>query len=485
MLRTEKFDVVHVHSPHLGLLFTLVAMFSRPSVLRRSVLHVHSNYHVYRPRNRWMLLPAFLAFGRIVCCSRSSRASFPWPYRLAAGRRLVTICNGVDLRRVDAAWQPMGMRTHKRDRPLQLITVGHLRTLKNQATVIRALAQARSEDVCLKIVGDGPDRGALEELAESLGLASRVTFTGRLGRDEVFQQLWRADAFIAMSRGEGLPIAVLEAMSCHCPVVLSDIPGHREVSEGRTDLVPFVKPDDCASLAACHRRVGRHAVGCAPRVGSGLPVTRRAAIHDGQYAGPVGRRVRSNPSKVLSRVGDVLPLHALQTPPAQGRVARRVIRAGEGGIRVVYAVSTTGIWPSKSGLWDLTPLACPTVGIRYSDAREAATIDITTARRRHLHRWHPAQRGRASPAAKNGKDCNGIFVCSNSGPLSPNCSRQELSISANRTANNLGERDGVRGPTSREMFAPKWELQPHVLLLSGACADHERGRLFPGSGSVS
>ncbi len=249
MLRTEKFDVVHVHSPHLGLLFTLVAMFSRPSVLRRSVLHVHSNYHVYRPRNRWMLLPAFLAFGRIVCCSRSSRASFPWPYRLAAGRRLVTICNGVDLRRVDAAWQPMGMRTHKRDRPLQLITVGHLRALKNQATVIRAVAQARSEDVCLKIVGDGPDRGALEELAESLGLASRVTFTGRLGRDEVFQQLWRADAFIAMSRGEGLPIAVLEAMSCHCPVVLSDIPGHREVSEGRTDLVPFVKPDDCASLA--------------------------------------------------------------------------------------------------------------------------------------------------------------------------------------------------------------------------------------------
>jgi glycosyltransferase involved in cell wall biosynthesis len=196
-----------------------------------------------------MLLPAFAAFGRVVCCGRSSRASFPWLYRLVAGRRLVVVCNGVDLRRVDAVWQPMAANGWVRERPLQLITVGQLCTRKNQVTVVRALAHARHKDVCLQVVGDGPDRRALENLVQELDLSSRVEFTGRLERDDVLRALWRADACIAMSRGEGLPIAVLEAMSCHCPVILSDIPGHREVRDGRTDLVPLVPPDDFRALA--------------------------------------------------------------------------------------------------------------------------------------------------------------------------------------------------------------------------------------------
>ena len=102
-LRAGQFDVVHVHSPHLALLFVAVALALQPKLIRRSVLHVHSSYHVLRPRNRWMLLPSFLLFTRVVCCSHASRLSFPWLYRLLAGWRLVTIRNGVDLRRVDRA----------------------------------------------------------------------------------------------------------------------------------------------------------------------------------------------------------------------------------------------------------------------------------------------------------------------------------------------------------------------------------------------
>ncbi len=56
----------------------------------------------------------------------------------------------------------------------------------------------------------------------------QVTFTGLLARERVFERMLAADLFISASRGEGLPVAVLEAMACGCPVLLSDIPGNQE-----------------------------------------------------------------------------------------------------------------------------------------------------------------------------------------------------------------------------------------------------------------
>ncbi len=249
LLRTRAFDVVHIHSPHLSLLFLLVALVTAPSLISRTVLHIHSSYATYRRRNRWMLLPGFLAYGRIICCSHSSRTGFPWLYRQLAGRRLMTICNGVDLARVDAAWRFREWGMCRRERDLRLISVGALRALKNHATVIHGLALTRANDVSLTIVGDGPQRRELEALVESLGLQNRVEFLGRLPRDAVLRRLWEADAFVSLSRGEGLPVAVLEAMSCHCPVILSDLPAHREIRSRRKDLVPLIHADDSRTLA--------------------------------------------------------------------------------------------------------------------------------------------------------------------------------------------------------------------------------------------
>ncbi len=249
LLSTNEFDVVHVHSPHLALLFMAVTLVVKPRLLQRSVLHVHSSYPVFRMRNRWMLLPAFLMFGRVVCCGHAARRSFPRLYRWLAGWRLTTICNGVDLRRVDREWQPRGVGTIDRTEDLQLVSVGNLRALKNHEVVLQALAQARATDVQLTIISDGPARTRLEALCDELGIADRVQFAGQMTRNQTLRHLWRADAFVSMSRGEGLPVAVLEAMSCHCPVVLSNIPAHREIRGQRADLIPLLLADDCQGLA--------------------------------------------------------------------------------------------------------------------------------------------------------------------------------------------------------------------------------------------
>ena len=249
LLRIRKFDVVHIHSPHLGLMFLLIAILARPAILRRTWLHLHSSYRVYRPRNRWLLLPCFATFARLICCSHSSRQSFPWLFRRLAGRRLVTICNGVDTDRADAQWEYSGSIADAESKPLQLVTAAHLRALKNQAVIIRALAQARSRNVRLMILGDGPMREALRDLSQELGVSERVEFAGCVSREATLRYLWQADGFVSMSRGEGLPVAVLEAMCCHCAVVLSDIPPHREIRGERQDLIPLLASEDIGGLA--------------------------------------------------------------------------------------------------------------------------------------------------------------------------------------------------------------------------------------------
>ena len=86
--------------------------------------------------------------------------------------------------------------------------------------------------------------------------------------------------------------------------------------------------------------------------------------------------------------------------------------------------------------------------------------------------WHPAQRGRANPAAKNGKDGNGIFVCSNSGPLSPElfASKAFYCSQSNREqfgGEGRGEGADITRNLCPEMGAPTprasrspWQLSP-------------------------
>lgn len=163
-----------------------------------------------------MLLPLCQ---RVICVSEADRQ-----LALTAGfdpERLVTVHNA----RHDVPQRAK----HREKSPVQLIMIGRLDRQKDHRTLFEALADL--ENFELVLLGDGPFLPSLQELADQLGISSRVRFLGL--RHDVPELLARADVFVLCSNWEGFPRSTIEAMRAGLPVVVSDVGGAAEaVREG-------------------------------------------------------------------------------------------------------------------------------------------------------------------------------------------------------------------------------------------------------------
>jgi glycosyltransferase involved in cell wall biosynthesis len=137
-----------------------------------------------------------------------------------------------------------------------VLTVGRLVEDKAQDVLLEAFARTGADfkDWRLAIVGDGQLSGRLRAQARALGIDERVDWHGVVPDPYLFYRT--AHVFALPSRVEGTPNALLEAMSCGLPVVVSDgAPGPLElVKDGVTGLI--VPVNDPAKLAAALRRLG-------------------------------------------------------------------------------------------------------------------------------------------------------------------------------------------------------------------------------------
>jgi alpha-maltose-1-phosphate synthase len=143
------------------------------------------------------------------------------------------------------------------DGPLRLLYLGRLLPYKGVDFILRALARLPIGLAELEVVGEGPERGALESLRIELGLEGRVRFHGAVPVSEVPAWMSAADLFLLPSLRESGGSVLLEAMAAGTPVICLDHGGPAEtVTELVGVKVSAASPDELESrLAAAIREL--------------------------------------------------------------------------------------------------------------------------------------------------------------------------------------------------------------------------------------
>jgi glycosyltransferase involved in cell wall biosynthesis len=137
---------------------------------------------------------------------------------------MMVINNPVDTNRIRyLAKASLDNLTSKQDGCLYLVAAGRLSYQKGFDLLIEAIALCQNTSIYLTILGEGPKRKELEQLAEAKGVADRVSFAGFQQNPYAF--FAHADAFVLSSRYEGFPNVVLEALACGTPVIATPAPG--------------------------------------------------------------------------------------------------------------------------------------------------------------------------------------------------------------------------------------------------------------------
>ena len=168
-------------------------------------------------------------------------------------------------------------RRERGDQGLRVLTVARLEARKGLHHLIQALAAVRERGLpaTLTVVGDGPERAALEARRTALGLEAAVEFAGAIGPDRIAGRYREADVFCLPSEAEGVPIVLMEAMAARLPVLATRIAGVPElIEDGQSGLL--VAPGDPVALAAALQRIGSE-----PALAARLGEAGRQAVVDG------------------------------------------------------------------------------------------------------------------------------------------------------------------------------------------------------------
>ena len=244
-----RWDVVHVQS--FQTLVAPIAMAAARSAAIPYVVTFHAGGHSSRIRTSLrgvqlaVLRPLLARADRLVALTDSEIADYSRRLRLPRDR-FVLIPNGADLP------APRGPRPEREGGGPLIASIGRLERYKGHQHVIGALPGILRErpDTHLWIAGSGPYRDTLAALATHLGVASRTEIRAipPEQRSRMADELARVDVAVLASEFETQPIALLEAASLGCRLVVADSPGLRELGDrGLAHVVSH--PWDSAELA--------------------------------------------------------------------------------------------------------------------------------------------------------------------------------------------------------------------------------------------
>lgn len=240
LIAQVKPDVVHTWLPQMDVVGGVAALWnSVPWILseRTSTL-------AFKPFGFLTELRHVLARYSCAVVANSAGGAAYWRRKLGPGSYVTLIGNAID---TDAIRRASAEDKAAHPNKPQLLVVGRLAPEKAVEIIIEAVRLLPAGiDFSMSIIGDGPLRPKIEEMITTAGLQDRMSLMPF--RPDWWGLLKNAQALLSMSRYEGQPNVVLETMAAECPLIVSDIPAHREIlDETSATLVPIDNPEALAA----------------------------------------------------------------------------------------------------------------------------------------------------------------------------------------------------------------------------------------------
>lgn len=230
IMRSEKFDAVHCHSPMGGVLTRLAAK----SVGIAKILYTAHGFHFYKgaPIINWLVyypVERFLARLTDILITINME-DYNKAQNFKAKKVAYVPGIGVDTKKFrdvslnrDQKRQELGLANDT----IVVLSIGEMIKRKNYETALRALAKVDSDKIVYLICGTGQLEDYLKDFSKTLGVKDKVMFLGF--RDDIPEICSASDLFLFPSYQEGLPVSVMEAMSAGLPIICSSIRGNEDL----------------------------------------------------------------------------------------------------------------------------------------------------------------------------------------------------------------------------------------------------------------
>ena len=236
IMKQEKYDIIHCHTPVGGVLARLAARKFRKNGMK--VIYTAHGFHFYKgaPLLNWMLYyPVEKFCANYTDCLVTINEE---DYQCAVSRKfkakqIIKMDGvGVDLQRF--TYQPQKREALRKKYEIDkeayvLICVAEVNRNKDQVFLIENMKRLKERipQICLYLVGRGDELERCKELVETAGLQKEVKILGY--RNDIEDLLTVSDVLVSASQREGQPINIIEGMACGVPIVCSNVRGQRDL----------------------------------------------------------------------------------------------------------------------------------------------------------------------------------------------------------------------------------------------------------------
>lgn len=239
--RKRKIDIMHAHGTGGGVYGRAIGFFSRTKTLYTShgMAPMDGSFFWFLKTNVFLEF-ALSKFTNAVICVSSGEKEEIVAHHVTKPEKLFVIDNGV------AMGLPRG-HANTAGQPLRLIAVSRFDAQKNPTELAELVVELEQRKLTggfhLTVLGDGDGRDEFERKISENGLSHRITMTGAV--PDVRSYFRESDVLVSTSIWEGMPLALLEAMSEGLPIMASDVVGNNDVvTDGENGfLYPIGNPN--------------------------------------------------------------------------------------------------------------------------------------------------------------------------------------------------------------------------------------------------